>query len=488
MTWGDNVSSAVGNRRTTRGTRTVRVGRLDVAMTGAPVWVVIGPVRDDAGSRAGEVLDRMAALGPRFRVGLQPSPDATRWTFTEKPSLSATPTFDISGCTTTQEILDRVVGRPPAAPISVGQAGEHLCICIDHGIGDSHLLAEIVAALSHTEAPNGFVDPLPAPTIDKPVQAAIGHYLKSAPRQVIRQAVSLATTAWSRLRGRADAVARGDEPIAQAVRESQGYRAVFVKSAPQFADELRAWRDATKTRASVTALIMLSIYRALRDAGIPLAEFCEVLVDLRRFLPDEAQTLSNFCTVARVHAGAGTSYEDFSAQLRARAESTGTLVKLAGYAALARAFRAARRNRDQPRRAVFGSPEATLDGATDDLGHIEDAGGRQGCLDQTGGRRNRGVASAGQFLAHVDRGARCRKRVSRGDGNFRRGVGASRHRAKRSAKGVHCRKSLRGAREPAQRCRECRRMKVFHVVIRLRHRQSRPRIGTEPHPDSRRGV
>src|SRR6202041_3047554 len=303
--WRDDVSSAVGDRRTTRGTRTVRVGRLDVAMTGAPVWVVIGPVRDDAGSRAGEVLDRMAALGPRFRVGLQPSPDATRWNFTDKPSLSATPTFDISGCTTTQEILDRVVGRPPAAPISVGQAGEHLCICIDHGIGDSHLLAEIVAALSHTEAPNGFVDPLPAPTIDKPVQAAISHYLKSAPRQVIRQAVSLATTAWSRLRGRADDVARGDEPIAQAVGEAQGYRAVFVKSVPEFADELRAWRDATKTRASVTALIMLSIYRALRDAGIPLAEFCEVLVDLRRFLPDEAETLSNFCTVARVHAGAG---------------------------------------------------------------------------------------------------------------------------------------------------------------------------------------
>jgi hypothetical protein len=358
MTWGDNVSSAVGNRRTTRGTRTVRVGRLDVAVTGAPVWVVIGPVRDDAGSRAGEVLDRMAALGPRFRVGLQPSPDATRWNFTEKPSLSAAPTFDISGCTTTQEILDRVVGRPPAAPISVGQAGEHLCICIDHGIGDSHLMTEIVAALSHAEAPNGFVDPLPTPTIDKPVQTAIGHYLKSAPRHVIRQAVSLATAAWSPARGSAHAVARGDEPITEAGREAQGYRAVFVKSEPHFADELRAWRDATRTRASVTALIMLSIYRALRDAGVPLAEVCEVVVDLRRFLPGEAQTLSNFCTVARVHAGAGTSsYEDFSAQLRARAESTGTLVKLAGHVALARALRAARRNRDEPRRAVVGGPK-----------------------------------------------------------------------------------------------------------------------------------
>jgi hypothetical protein len=365
MTWHDDGSSAVErsstdhphrahgqHRRTAGGTRTVRVGQLDAAVAGAPVWVIFGPVRDDAGSRAGEVLDRMAALGPRFRVGLQPSPDTTRWTFTDKPSLSAKPTFDISGCTTTQEILDRVVGQPAAAPISVGQVGERLCVCLDHGIGDSHLMTEIAAALSHTEAPNGFVDPLPAPTVDKPVQSAIGDYLKSAPRQVIRQALRLATTAWSSSRVRARAAARGDEAIVKGAKEAKDYVAVFVKSEPHFADELRAWRDATSTRASVSALVMLSIYRALRDAGIPLADDCEVLVDLRRFLPDAAQTLSNFCAVARVHAGADTCSEKFSAKLRDRSESTGTLVKLAGYAALARAFRAFRRNRDQPRRAV----------------------------------------------------------------------------------------------------------------------------------------
>jgi hypothetical protein len=115
MTWRDDVHSAVErllpdhpncahtqDRRTIRGTRTVRVGLLDVAAAGAPVWWVVGPVDGDAGSRAGEVLDRMAALGPRFRVGLQPSPATTRWNFTDKPSLSAKPTFDISGCTTTQ--------------------------------------------------------------------------------------------------------------------------------------------------------------------------------------------------------------------------------------------------------------------------------------------------------------------------------------------------------------------------------------------------
>jgi hypothetical protein len=354
MTWRDDVSSAVGDRRTTRGTRTVRVGRLDVAAAGAPVWIVVGPVRGDASSRAGDVLDRMAALGPRFRIGLQPSPDTTRWNFTDKPSLSAKPTFDISGCTTAQEILDRVVGRSPAAPISVGQAGEHLCICFDHGIGDSHLMMEIVAALTHEEAPNGFVGPLPAPTTDKPVQSAIGHYLKSAPRQVIRQVVSLATTAWSSARVRAHAADRGDEPIVESTAKAEDYRAVYVKSEPHFADELRDWRDASNTRASVTGLVMLSIYRALRDAGLKLADDCEVVVDLRRFLPEPAQTLANFFTVARVRAGVDTCYEDFSAGLGATAESIGTLVKLGAYVSLARAFGVVRRNRNQPGRLLDG--------------------------------------------------------------------------------------------------------------------------------------
>lgn len=362
MTWRDHVPAAVERlladhrnfaHEQDRKTRTVRVGQLDVAVAGARVWVVVGPVREDAASRAGDVLDKMAVLGPRFRVGLRPSPSTTRWNFTDKPSLSAKPTFDVSGCTTTQEILDQVVGRPAAAPISVGQAGEHLCICIDHGIGDSHLMMEIVAALTHEEAPNGFVDPLPAPTIDKPVQSAIGNSLKSAPRQVIRQAVSLATTAWSSARLRAHAAAGGHEPIVEGVKEANDYLVVFVKSEPHFADELRAWRDATNTRASVTGLVMLLIYRALRAAGITLADDCEVLVDLRRFLPDAAQTLSNFFTVTRVHAR-GTSYEKFSAELGAKSESIGTLVNLAGYLALARAFREFRRNRHQPRRAVTG--------------------------------------------------------------------------------------------------------------------------------------
>lgn len=373
MTWRDKVHSAVGRLladrlpctptqygRTTHGSRTVRVGQLDVAAAGDPVWVVAGPFREDAASRAGAVLDRMAALGPRFRVGLRPSPYTKRWKFTDKPSLSAKPTFDISGCTTAQEILDRVVGRPAAAPISVGQAGEHLCICFDHGIGDAHLMMEIGAALSHSETPNGFVDPLPVPAIDKPVQSAFTHYLRSTPRQVIRHSINLANTARSSPGVRARFAAHGDEQTMEGTKERKDYVAVFVKSEPHFADQLRTWRDATYTGASVTALIMLSIYRALRDAGIAMADDCEVLVDLRRFLPNAAQTLSNFCAVTRVSGGAGISHEKFNAELRAATESLGTLVKVAAYVVSIRALAALSSHHRKPRKVNTGQRQHSV--------------------------------------------------------------------------------------------------------------------------------
>jgi|GEM_PF-2428740 len=331
---------------------TVRVGQLDVASAGAPVWVVAGPVHQDAGSRAGAVLDELAKRGAQFRVGLQPSPNTRRWRYTEMPSLNAKATVDMSGCATAQQVLDRVVGQPVAAPISVGQAGEYLCVRFDHGIGDAHLMTETLAALSH--ATDGLVAPPPAPTVANPVRVAIGHNLKAGLSEVTRQAVGLAQAGRSFPSVAGQAGVCREEAAAPAAGEPgdadrpAGYHAVFVKSEDHFADQVRAWRDATGGRASLTALLMWSICRALRDAGVTLADDCGVLVDLRRFLPAGARTLANLCTVARVRGGADTSYEKFSAELRATAESVGPLVKLAAYLASTRVCAAIRGRRGQP--------------------------------------------------------------------------------------------------------------------------------------------
>lgn len=375
MTWREGLSSFVGRlpaRQIGRAaswdggtavkTRTVRVGQLDVASAGASVWVVAGPVRKDAGSRAGAVLDRMASMGPHFRVGLGPSPHTRRWRYTEKPSRNAKATVDISGCATAQQVLDRVVGHPVAAPISVAQAGEYLCVRFDHGIGDAHLMTETVAALSH--ATDGFADPPPVPTITSPVRVAIGHNLKAGLSEVTRQAVGLAQArSFPSLAGQS-AACRG-APAAEGAGApgdagvTGGYRAVFVKSEERFADQVRAWRDATGGCTSLTALLMWSICRALRDAGVTLADDCGVLVDLRRFLPAGAHTLANFCTVARVRGAADTSYEKFSAELRATAESVGPLVKLAAYLGSTRLCAALRGRRGQPW-WVAGSPQGSV--------------------------------------------------------------------------------------------------------------------------------
>ncbi len=113
----------------------VRVGSLDVAMAGNPVWVVAGPVAGDVERRFPDVLARMAAHGPRFRVGLIPTAGGRLWKHTDKPG--ALLETDLSGARTPEQILERLVGRPATAPISVAQVGAYACGCFDHGIGDS---------------------------------------------------------------------------------------------------------------------------------------------------------------------------------------------------------------------------------------------------------------------------------------------------------------------------------------------------------------
>src|SRR5690349_19616132 len=113
-------------------TNTVRVGSLDLAMAGDPVWVVAGPVADDVECQFTDVLARMAANGPRLRVGLIPATSGRLWECTDKPG--ALLKADLAGARTPEQILERVLGRPAPAPISLVQVGAYVCVCFDHGI------------------------------------------------------------------------------------------------------------------------------------------------------------------------------------------------------------------------------------------------------------------------------------------------------------------------------------------------------------------
>lgn len=311
-----------------------KVGQLDVAVTRQNIVTIVTPVMSDAAERAPSVLNRIAARGPRYRVGLVSSATSRRWDFIDEPGSWCTQSFDISGLHTTQEILDHVVGRRLVAPLSVSQAGEHLCVVCDHGLGDSHFIWEVCAALTHGNTDTGFVEPLTAPTMTNPLLSALFDAAKSTPWLFMRAAaIGLWKPGWSFFRSHVAALVNRLRvvPSRPAGDQDERYVAVWSKSDPGFIDEVRRYRDSRHPSASVNAILMLSICRALEECGASLRDELEVLVDLRRFLPRDNFTFANFFVLTQIDIGTQPSVEEFSESLRLTTRSLNQLFKLVGH-------------------------------------------------------------------------------------------------------------------------------------------------------------
>ena len=329
-----------------------KVGQLDVGAARLHVVTIVKPAISNSAERAPSVLKRMAARGPRYRVGLVPSITNRRWDFSDEPGSWCTQSLDISGQHSMQEILDHVVGHRSVAPISVSQAGEYLCVACDHGLGDSHFIWEVCAALTHGNTDTGFVEPLAAATTTNPFVSALFDAAKSTPRLFARTAIGLWKPAWSFFRSYLVALVNRPRavPSRPAGDQDERYVAVWSKSDPGFIEEVRRYRDSKHPSASVNAILMLSICRALQECGASLHDDLEVLVDLRRFLPRDNFTFANFHTITRLDIGSQPSVEEFSESLRLKVASLDQLFKLAGYLAVNRVrMLFARRSRETER-------------------------------------------------------------------------------------------------------------------------------------------
>jgi hypothetical protein len=316
-----------------------KVGQFDVAVTRHNIVTILKPAISNSAERAPSTLNSMAARGPRYRVGLVPSATSRRWAFSEEPGSWCTQSFDISGLHSTQEILDHVVGRRLAVPISVSQAGEYLCVACDHGLGDSHFILELCAALTHGNTDTGFVEPLAAPTVTNPLVSALFLATKSTPRLSVRAAaIGLWKPGWSFFRRRVVPLVNRlcMVPSRPAGDQDERYVAVWAKSDPGLIEEVRRYRDSKSPSATVSAILMLSIYRALQECGASLDDELEVLVDLRRFLPGDKFTFANFFILSHINAGNQPSVEEFSESLRRTVGSPDQLFTLAAYLAVER--------------------------------------------------------------------------------------------------------------------------------------------------------
>jgi hypothetical protein len=315
-------------------TKKVRVGSLDLAMAGDPVWVVAGPVAVDVQCQFRDVLARMAAQGARLRVGLVPETSGRLWECTDEPG--ALLEVDLTGARTPEQILERVLGRPAPAPISLVQVGEYVCVCFDHGIGDSHVMMEMLAAITARNSPRGFVEPVPDPAIvDRPLRTALVTFARSSKHRG-PLTVEFAQSTFTAVVHKARKTFRNFKVQHGHTATVRGYEAIHVTSKPGLVRDVRGWRDARHPGASVTSVIILSIHRSLRAAGIPVADDVDVLIDLRRLLPQGVETLANLCTIAKVDAGRNMTFDEFSEQFRVRTGSGWPLVKTAAHLGLGR--------------------------------------------------------------------------------------------------------------------------------------------------------
>ncbi|HET7739251.1 MAG TPA: hypothetical protein VFL67_01220, partial [Mycobacterium sp.] len=269
-----------------------------------------------------------------LRVGLIPATSGRSWECTDKPG--ALLKSDLAGARTPEQILERVLGRPAPAPISLVQVGEYVCVCFDHGIGDAHVMMEMLAAITARNSPRGFVEPVPNPAIvDRPLRAALVTFARSSEH---RGALTLefAQSTISAVVHKARKTFRSFKAQHGHTATVRGYEAIHVTSKPGFVRDVRVWRDAGHPGASVTSVVIFSIHRALRAAGIPVADDVDVLIDLRRRLPRGVETLANLCTITKVPAGSNMTFDEFNEQFRVRTSSGWPLVKTAAHLGLGR--------------------------------------------------------------------------------------------------------------------------------------------------------
>ncbi|ULE33625.1 hypothetical protein [Mycobacterium sp. IDR2000157661] len=238
------------------------------------------------------MLNNMAAHGPATRVGLIPTGGTRKWKFDRRPgdtAVNADLSFDDHDV---NEMLTQFMQTSPDVPIQVVApgAGDYVCMYVDHGVGDAHLIIEMFVALSQAARYGDFVPPLPG-SMTAPLLSCFWNATKSEPKGMWSDAVELVKSVTNRRRS------GGSAPLDAPAKQPAGQRgtatAVFVKSRMGYLDELRAYRAATGQTATVTTYVIRSLYHAFRDAGVDLSDDVLVMMDLRRFLPPEQFSLAN---------------------------------------------------------------------------------------------------------------------------------------------------------------------------------------------------
>jgi hypothetical protein len=286
-----------------------------------------------------ETVSAMARFGRYYRVGLEPSPVCRHWRFDElvrDRRLQCRPTF---GGDSIEDVLAWAEVQRPSNAIAVQfLAGDLVVLGIDHGIGDAHVMLEIMAAVSTASEQAGFRPPAPVANTNHPFFWAFLQAMKS-PAEMSRGVRKTFAARTSQ-----DRSAISESVTLKPAREKQRNRSdsvnfAFVRSEPHLVTRLKEQRRASGVEASLAACIMSSVCDALRSRDVSVGNDIEVLTDLRKYLPAKRSTFANFVSVVTVPYPAGGTPVQLGAALAAEVDSFSPLLKAAGSLVLAQVRR-----------------------------------------------------------------------------------------------------------------------------------------------------
>jgi hypothetical protein len=272
-------------------------------------------------------VSAIAAAGAHTRVGLSPQTGKRIWTYdpSAPPSVHRLPDAVVSGGTA--EVLQYIRHQTGARdPMELYISQRLIAFHADHGIGDGRFVLELLSSLFALSG--GRTSPWVANN-DTPL---------ALPRALLRTFAihpGRAREAWkfaSGLRSACDAV-RACPAGRESVAWSPSFAVTVAHIDADAESEVNEWHRANGLIAGRAAVWLYIVSRALRAAGLNVADTVIVAFDCHRHLPERFAHNGNFIVGLEIPVTDGTTLPVLSTRLREATESAVPLAAIGAFSA-----------------------------------------------------------------------------------------------------------------------------------------------------------
>ncbi|MFZ7086936.1 hypothetical protein [Curtobacterium sp. RRHDQ10] len=326
--WGGASARSAATTASVPVSATDRLGRIGT------VVVRLGPLRMPSRSAVLDALHALTSVGPEVRIGLVPAPDGRSWHYDPAGLRARCEAMVVEvpeGDDLDAVIADLIGAIDPAHPVRIVLAGSHLLHLFDHSLIDTRFMVGLPSALLSMAGGGALPEWVTAPTLRRPVLAAVVATYLRHPRKVLAfldarrrsgtarrlelAAADIARTAGgpgaaeapdagvpagapdaavpAGAPGRASAAGPSDAPR---VPWTPDTTVAWIAGTTEGFRDTRAWIRATDPHLSFGAVLLVMLRAAFRAEGITVAVHADMVYDVRRFLPAGGQTNGNLIT------------------------------------------------------------------------------------------------------------------------------------------------------------------------------------------------